>query len=167
MLSQLNTHKISNKASHADLHCVACLCAGSTTQSTTLRHMLAALHHKIGRTMKYTFAAIIALMSMSAVSADIKTNSYNEISEIALHSKTDALTVEWSGVTVVYTANNIEWNKETSCSGSLVLIKEDDSHILSAVLAAKMAQKRVKFYSFDNTNIGGNLCFLRAVGIEA
>mgnify|MGYP006897557016 CR=1 FL=1 len=119
-----------------------------------------------GEIVKYILAAALIVTSSGLYAQDVHSLSSTTIKHISVHSNTDALTSEWSGVSVVYPEGSINWNTETNCTGNLVLVKKDDKHILSTLLAAQAAQKLVKYYAFSTVNIGGTYCFARAIRID-
>lgn len=117
--------------------------------------------------MKYVLSIFLMSLSLSVFATDIQTNTYYGISNFTVHSNSGAITPEWEGVTVVFTSENVTWNKPTSCVTNLVLVKKDDTQILSTIIAANMANKKVRYFVFDDVNIGGTYCFVRGVTISS
>lgn len=98
------------------------------------------------------FAAIFCF-SFSAHATNIDSEAYHEISKLGVHTNENALTSEWNGTTVVYLSTPINWVGETQCNNTRVLIKKGDDHILSSILAAYLAKKKVKLFVNDTYNI--------------
>ncbi|TQV82876.1 hypothetical protein [Aliikangiella coralliicola] len=106
------------------------------------------------------------IISLKSFAKSVDSGTGLQISKITVHSNSNAIGTDWEGVTGVYPSSYIVWSAETNCSTSIVLVKKDDSQILSMILAAKMAKKAVRFFVFDNINIDGQYCFVRAITVE-
>ena len=86
------------------------------------------------------------------------------IKNVYFHSKDAVIAAIWKGM-LQLEVNSLSWNVETSCNSQYVAVREKDVHIISAVLAAKMANKPITVYVNDDIKATGSYCYLRAVGV--
>lgn len=59
---------------------------------------------------------------------------------------------------------SIQWNKTNStCNTSSVVVRNEDSHIISALLSARVSKMAVRIYADDRFKIESE-CVVRAIG---
>ena len=120
--------------------------------------------------MKKLFIALALFLSLSNANARVvwTDNSWRgagvEVKNVYFHSKDAVIAANWKGM-LQLEVNSLSWNVETSCNSQYVAVREKDVHIISAVLAAKMANKPITVYVNDDIKATGSYCYLRAVGI--
>jgi len=86
------------------------------------------------------------------------------IKNVYFHSKDSVLAASWKGM-LQLEINSLSWNEGTDCDTKYVAVRENDVHLVSAILAAKMANQPITVYANDDLKASGSHCFLRAVGI--
>ena len=92
---------------------------------------------------------------------NVYTAQSHEISRIYFYSKQESIYPEWQGLTQV-TFDNINWSSG-SCDSRHVAIREEDDHILSALLTAKATGVKIRLYADDSIKVKNDYCFLRAI----
>lgn len=66
----------------------------------------------------------------------------------------------FAGVAQIYFDENIVWTKGDNCSVNAVVVRNKDTHIMSAILAARMSSTPIRLYADDSLILSG-LCYLR------
>ena len=116
---------------------------------------------------RLTLIIAIIFSFTSNVSAENRyTSEGYKIKTLVFYSKSESIYPTWSGVTHVHLAQVVNWNESTNCERTSVVIRNDDSHILSAVLTAYSSSFPIKLYVDDSLKVEGNFCYLRAVAYE-
>jgi hypothetical protein len=80
------------------------------------------------------------------------------------HSKESVIYPAWKG-TLQLEIDSLAWNIETDCNTQYVGVRENDTHIISAVLAAKMSGSPITVYANEDLKVTGSFCYVRAVGL--
>jgi hypothetical protein len=105
---------------------------------------------------------ILLLVSNTAFAGNVQGTGI--IKNVYFHSKDSVLAASWKGM-LQLELNSLSWNVSTDCNTQYVAVREKDTHIVSAILAAKMSNKPITVYANDTIKASGSFCFLRAVGI--
>ncbi|PKG37033.1 hypothetical protein [Psychromonas sp. Urea-02u-13] len=105
---------------------------------------------------------LLLLISNVAIAKNVQ--GTGTIKNVYFHSKDAVIAANWKGM-LQLEVNSLSWNVETSCNTQYVAVREKDVHIISAVLAAKMANKPITVYANDDIKATGSYCYLRAVGM--
>ncbi|MDH5650954.1 MAG: hypothetical protein OEZ39_03665 [Gammaproteobacteria bacterium] len=115
----------------------------------------------------FVLLGCIALPGVSHA-ANVVSGTSLAIKDIFFHATVQTLPGNsgYGGMTQVRFAN-INWNNSTTCSIYDVFIKKEDTHMISAVLAAHATGKPIRLYVDDSAEGQGvnNICYLRAVGL--
>ncbi len=94
-------------------------------------------------------------------------NDYYTISEITPYSAVEPQNPNWAGKTQVKFTSSISWLGASGCSSDSVVIREDDSNILSLILQAFAMNKSIRLYADNNQTITGtDKCILRALSLK-
>ncbi len=115
--------------------------------------------------MKLIITIFLLTLSLESFSEKIK-SQHTEIASMIARSNSTGLGAAWNGVISVHPTESFSWDKDSNCEKSFVLIKSDDPHILSMLMAAQMAKKQVEFYLYDEININGIYCFINSVRVK-
>ena len=106
---------------------------------------------------------LLMLFSTSAYTANVWSDRAYEISNIAFYSKQDSIYPAWRGVVQLRVIEGVTWSQETTCNTSYFAIRNEDTHLISAAMAAYSTQKSVQFYVDDTLAVEGQYCYLRAL----
>ncbi len=93
---------------------------------------------------------------------NVYTPEAHEISHLYFYSKQESIYPIWKGAIQVR-FNTISWSDGSNCHNKDVAIREEDSHLISAVLAAKMSKTPIHLFADDTLVVTGNYCYLRAI----
>ena len=111
---------------------------------------------------------LLVLLGFSCVSygANKSADGLYEIEKLTFHSNEETIYPDYNGTVIVDPSPNITWNDNANCKNNVVVVKQGDSHLVSALLAAYMSSTKVRFYVDDSVHVASNYCFLRAIGYD-
>ena len=98
------------------------------------------------------------------MAADTNSGQPVLIKNIFFYSKQEPFNPAWKGV-VHLQFDNITWTSNAKCHPQYVAVRNEDTHLISAVLSARIAKQPVKLFAYDTENVEGNHCYLRAIGL--
>ena len=107
---------------------------------------------------------LLLLILVSNVGLAKNVQGGGTIKNVYFHSKDSVIAAPWKGA-LQLEVNSLKWNVETNCNTNYVAIRGEDTHIVSAVLAARMSNRPIVVYVNDDLKITGSYCYVRAVGI--
>ncbi|MBU2714163.1 hypothetical protein [Zooshikella harenae] len=107
-------------------------------------------------------ASVYSLFINLANAANIYTTSSHSIGDITFHSVKETVHPSATGVVQVL-FSNIAWNDNTSCNKRAVYIRDEDSHLVSAILTAYTAGMQVRIYVDDTLQANDHICYVRAL----
>ena len=110
--------------------------------------------------MKKLFFILILVSNMATAESFQKTGT---IKNVYFHS-VDSTVTNWAGK-LQLEIDTTDWGTVTTCSTSYVAVRNSDTHLISAVLAAKMADMPITVYADGAMVDGTSYCILRAAGI--
>ena len=106
---------------------------------------------------------MLILMSSTAFAGSV--HGSGTVKKIYFHSLDSVIYDHWAG-TLQLEIDSLSWNDATTeCSTSSVGVRFKDTHIISAVLAAKMAGSTITVYANEDLRVAGSYCYVRAVGL--
>ena len=106
------------------------------------------------------------LISNAAISANRSSDGTYEIKSLTFHSNEETIYPDASGVVAVYPEPEITWLDNANCESRVVIVKQGDDHLVSALLAAYVSGTKVRFYVDDSVHASNTNCYLRAVGYQ-
>lgn len=113
--------------------------------------------------MKYIL--ILALLFSPIIqAANTSSSAELEVRVINYFSKQESIYPNYKGVVQIYFEGNITWTNNGSCGVNSVIVRNEDAHLISAILAAKMSSYPIRVYADDSLKLDGH-CYLRAIGM--
>lgn len=115
--------------------------------------------------MKIILSLMILFLSLNSFAKNSSLTAAVTIKTIYFYSKSDSLTMANShkGLVQVMFTGVIPWTAGSDCLNSSVIVREDDAHIISALMTAKVTSSPIYLYADDANNISTE-CYLRAIG---
>ena len=114
--------------------------------------------------MKSIFIGLtLAVLSPIAIAKDTSSAPGMEIDNIYLFSKEENIFPTHKGLTQLRFTSSIVWSNDGSCDTAAVVIRNEDTHMISAVLAAKASSTPIRLFADDQFK-EREQCYLRAVG---
>ncbi len=88
------------------------------------------------------------------------------IKNVYFHSHDTVHAATWKG-TLQVEIESLSWSDtDSTCNTRYVVVRPNDTHLISAILAAKMASQPVTVYANEDLKLSGtSYCYLRAVGV--
>lgn len=111
--------------------------------------------------MKHVALALMFLIQPVVQAKNVFTDTEIEINRMFFYSTQEPLNLAFSGM-VQIDFGTIPWAQATSCGTRHVMVRGEDSHIISALLSAQARKQPVRIYSDDSIAHEGG-CILRAV----
>ncbi|MGI0119879.1 hypothetical protein [Zooshikella sp. RANM57] len=115
--------------------------------------------------IKYFLIVLVStfpLVIHSANAANIYTASSHSIGDITFHSVKETIYPSTAGVVQV-TFSSIAWNDSTNCNKRFVYIRNEDSHLVSAILTAYTAGMQIRIFVDDDLQADDHICYVRAL----
>ncbi len=112
--------------------------------------------------MKYVLCLIFLIFSLSAAVKSVDSGVAIEIKKMYFYS-TGETNPDFKGM-VQIDFGTIPWTTNTNCNTRYVMVRGEDSHIISALLSAQARNEPVRIYTEDSINNSGG-CVLRAIGL--
>lgn len=113
--------------------------------------------------MKYILILCFLFSSLTQA-ANTSSSAALDIRAIYYFSKQESIYPDYKGLVQIYFEGDISWTNNGTCSGSSVVVRNEDAHLLSAILAAKMSSSPIRVYADDSLKLAGQ-CYLRALGM--
>ncbi|EKF9488652.1 hypothetical protein ACUULL_003613 [Vibrio cholerae] len=113
--------------------------------------------------MQKTIFLIVLFLSFSV---EAKVGQRNDLTILQWHPSSSSRihSPQYNGLTRVYFSEKSEWGS-TSCRNDAADIKAEDTHLLSAMLAAFMSNKKVSIEVNDDLSKVDNVCKVTAAFI--
>jgi hypothetical protein len=109
-------------------------------------------------------SAVIALAAAQpAQAANNSTDLYFDIKDLIFYSNGETISTDWAGYVSVRFTQPLAWSTPGMCDQTMVAIRPDDKHMISAVQTAYALGKPLRVYTDDAQKISGTYCILRAV----
>lgn len=113
---------------------------------------------------KLIFSAVIALAAAQAAqAANNSTDSYYEIKDLIFYSTGETISTAWAGYVSVRFTQPLVWTTPGVCDQTMVAIRPEDKHMMSAVQTAFALGKPLRVYTDDTQKNSGTYCLLRAL----
>ena len=114
---------------------------------------------------------LTVLLSMSiwmsdAGAANVYTDGGYKLNNTVMHSLQESIYPTWAGVVIIYPETPVTWIGGNLCNTNAMIIRNEDTHLISLVLAAYTTSQPVRLFADDSLTVDGNYCFLRAIGYQ-
>jgi len=121
------------------------------------------MRHDVAHTICLLCLLCLCLISAFSVAGSVYTASHLDVvKSVTQHSDTDTLTPIWSGVTLVEFDPAVTWSSG-SCNTRYVVVRKDDTAVLSTILAAYAQGRKIRVYADDTARLESNYCFVRSL----
>lgn len=103
------------------------------------------------------------IVSMNTFAKNTGSSGAYQINKIYMYSKYESIYPEHKGLVQITFTTDITWNNNGSCSPKSVVVRNEDDHLISSILAAKAMGQPIFLYADDELQVASQ-CYLRAVG---
>ena len=112
------------------------------------------------------FLVFLSLVSLSTglLAANTTSTNSHEISKMYFYSEEESINPTFKGLVRVVLKGEIVWNNNGVCDTASVLVRNEDKHLISALLTAKATSSPINLYADDDLK-NEIYCYLRAVGV--
>ncbi len=114
--------------------------------------------------LKKLLISIFVLLFVSNAAVAGSVHGSGLVKKVYFHSASAVIADDWKGM-LQLEIDSLSWNLTTDCNTTYVAVRAADTHIISAVLAAKMAGSPITVYANTDLKAVGSYCYVRAVGL--
>ena len=115
------------------------------------------------RSLFFFMVCIVSLFSMQSYAVNAWSTDTVKIEYINYHSKQESIYPSHKGVLQVRIDSDIPWTNDANCHLRSVIVRNEDTHLISALIAARVSSTPIKLFVDDSIRISSE-CYLRAVG---
>ena len=117
------------------------------------------------RCKNYMVGLFLLVLSSNLMATNTYTNDYLSISMLTPFSINEPQNPQWAGFTQVKFTSSITWLGGAGCAADAVVIRGEDTHILSIIMQAFAMNKPIRLYTWDTNRIDQR-CILRAIALK-
>lgn len=114
--------------------------------------------------MKLIFIGLLlTALSSTSIAKETSSEPGMEIENVYLFSKEESIFPTHKGLMQLRFKSPIVWSNDGDCDTAAVIIRNEDSHMISAALATKASSTPIRVFADDVFKERGQ-CYLRAIG---
>lgn len=113
---------------------------------------------------KQLLTGMLFFAALSANAADTNSIAPVKIIAVNFYSAEESIYPAWKGIVQVQ-LDNLSWKNASSCNTKYIAIRGEDTHLISAVLAARMSNSPINVYADDSLKIDSVICYARGIGL--
>ena len=115
-------------------------------------------------TRQYLITLSLILCSLNSDAVNTSSGVALTINSINFYSKQESIYPSHKGLLQITFITPITWNNSGNCGSTSVLVRNEDNHIISALLSANAASTPIRLYADDTLKVGQE-CYLRTIGL--
>ena len=108
------------------------------------------------------FLSLFLIVLLNDVKAKSMSSTAVPIKYLNFYSKEESIYPTHKGLTQVVIDGSIPWSSSTGCKITSVIVRNEDKHLVSAILAARASSTPIRLFVDDTLSINQE-CYLRAV----
>jgi len=105
---------------------------------------------------------LFSFITPQSFAADVSSQPV-EIKSMNFYSKQETIYPSHKGLLQVRTAQEISWSANSDCHSYSILVRNEDTHMISALITARATSTPIRLYADDTKRINTE-CYIRALG---